>query len=1319
MKKNYLYHFASPVIFLILCTGNAFAQTYCSPTYATGTGSGDYISLVQITGTTLNNTSTGAASPYYTLFPATGSSTATLLRGGSYTLKVKGGTTANCYIAAWGDWNRNGVFEASEFIGASPNAGNSTTVTFTNQIKIPDTASLGTTIIRLRSGNISPGPLQSQSCGAANSTVGETEDYQVSLACQFSAPPSPSFTYSDSLFVKAHSVLVNVNQNISVTHKWYVNGSFVSSHVNLDYFFPTTGTYAICLKSTNCFGSDSSCSSVTVYDPTSPPIAGFSNSSDTVDAGATINFNDKSTKGPTYWHWSVLPASGAAFINGSSDSSENVSINFSSSGLFTVCIWDSNSAGRSIVVCKNILVMQRMCYYPFESNSLTGILFDDGGAAGNYGLNHTASAPCNFLINPCASSIKLVFTSFNMASGAFLRIFDGRDKYGIPLHTGTGFTGTALPGGVNGLSSASGKFYIEMQTATTLASGFSANWTAVSSSPPPPHGMLMMPDSTDDCGSLLNLSYISDDPDFTYEDAKFTWFGNINPTVGPSSINVAYGSVGVYPVQLEVSNCGGIETIIDTIICYHPVQGPVPGFFADNFNPTTADTVKLTDRSHTNAVWWQWTITGPGSYSIVSGNLSTPVVGLRFNTAGDYTIQLKDSNCVSSSRLVKTAYIHVIDYCVPVVSTINSDFAIQRFQVDRIDRKTKASSNLLDYTNTSPAVGTVTYRDNTSKYMTKFNKGNVYTSRIQAVAVLGDSLHFKVQRAGSSNAADIRIWIDYNQDGIFQAGELAAYNSNLGGNTFDANISIPVTVKTGFTRIRVGTNNSGFSNTPCGLNNYGEFNDYRLQVMPAVITSGDTQYVEIGRTFADPVTAIYGATSVVHYGLPYGTVIKTYPYFNRHKIVASDSAGNTTNTVINIKALPDTTRPVITLTGADTVYVQVDSSYSDKGAIAQDFYFGSFTSGILVTGSVNVNTPGTYYINFNVKDAAGNSAITKIRTVIVRDTKAPVITLTGGAMIIDVKSLTVVPEPGFTVTDNHYPSSALIVKVDYSVVRLDIIGNYLVRYYASDPAGNTDYSVTRSYQVVDRTPPSVTLTGDTVTIDVNTLSQVPEPGYSLSDNYYPVSSLIININYSQVKLDIIGQYALRYYISDSSGNTDSSSVRIYKVVDRIPPVITLKGMPVITWPRWKPYIDPGNTVTDNYYTGLVCIPDTSSLDVNIVGLFPVKFNITDPSGNKAQEVVRYISIYWDPGIDDLSVKRKIKIYPNPGTGKFMVDLENIPDDKLRVQVIDLQGKMIFSEAKVKNSAEMELDLESIDAGSYILQIYGDSGVGTTQFVIVK
>jgi len=72
----------------------------------------------------------------------------------------------------------------------------------------------------------------------------------------------------------------------------------------------------------------------------------------------------------------------------------------------------------------------------------------------------------------------------------------------------------------------------------------------------------------------------------------------------------------------------------------------------------------------------------------------------------------------------------------------------------------------------------------------------------------------------------------------------------------------------------------------------------------------------------------------------------------------------------------DNILPVITLNGSSSISIQKGSSpaYIDAGAIATDNIDGDITSHLVVTGSVDIDTPGIYVLRYNVQDSSGNHA---------------------------------------------------------------------------------------------------------------------------------------------------------------------------------------------------------------------------------------------------------------------------------------------------------------------------------------------------------
>jgi hypothetical protein len=103
---------------------------------------------------------------------------------------------------------------------------------------------------------------------------------------------------------------------------------------------------------------------------------------------------------------------------------------------------------------------------------------------------------------------------------------------------------------------------------------------------------------------------------------------------------------------------------------------------------------------------------------------------------------------------------------------------------------------------------------------------------------------------------------------------------------------------------------------------------------------------------------------------------------------ATDGGGNQAS-VQRAVIVQDTTKPVITRNGAASMTVECHTSFTDLGATASDTCDSSVS--VTVTGSVDVNTPGTYTLTYHAVDASGNQADTVQRVVTVVDTTPPTI----------------------------------------------------------------------------------------------------------------------------------------------------------------------------------------------------------------------------------------------------------------------------------------------------------------------------------------
>ncbi len=166
---------------------------------------------------------------------------------------------------------------------------------------------------------------------------------------------------------------------------------------------------------------------------------------------------------------------------------------------------------------------------------------------------------------------------------------------------------------------------------------------------------------------------------------------------------------------------------------------------------------------------------------------------------------------------------------------------------------------------------------------------------------------------------------------------------------------------------------------------------------------------------------------------------------------ATDAQGNSA-TVERVIVYKDVIAPVITLKGGSQYKAPIGKPYTDPGFTATDDCDGDISKNVIMEGSVNVNTAGSYVLTYKVTDSAGNSFSIQ-RTVLVGDFEKPQIYL-GGSPSMYIKAGTVFTEPGYSATDNIDGDLTAKVQVTGGV-DTSKTGNYTITYTVTDAAGNT------------------------------------------------------------------------------------------------------------------------------------------------------------------------------------------------------------------------------------------------------------------------
>ncbi len=324
-----------------------------------------------------------------------------------------------------------------------------------------------------------------------------------------------------------------------------------------------------------------------------------------------------------------------------------------------------------------------------------------------------------------------------------------------------------------------------------------------------------------------------------------------------------------------------------------------------------------------------------------------------------------------------------------------------------------------------------------------------------------------------------------------------------------------------------------------------------------------TTYVDSGATALDAVDGVIEVETTGSVDdATAGTYVLTY--------TATDNAGNSA-TKDRTVTVTDTVSPVITLIGDAALSFEVAPSgtvYEDAGATATDGADGDLTSSIVVTGTVDLTTVGTYTLTYSLTDAAGNQATTVTRTITVTpDVTVPTITLLGDSAQ-SYEMGTAYVDAGATAADNIDGdiTSQIVLTISNSsgttLSSVDILtpDTYTLTYSVEDATGNAAVSVIRIIEITpDVTIPVITLVGES-SITLERYTPYVDSGATATDNIDgDITSSIVTIN--SVDTTKVGTYVITYNVSDGYGN---AAAEVSRTVTIIPIAISLSAPSDIT-----------------------------------------------------------------------------------------------------------------------------------------------------------
>lgn len=118
------------------------------------------------------------------------------------------------------------------------------------------------------------------------------------------------------------------------------------------------------------------------------------------------------------------------------------------------------------------------------------------------------------------------------------------------------------------------------------------------------------------------------------------------------------------------------------------------------------------------------------------------------------------------------------------------------------------------------------------------------------------------------------------------------------------------------------------------------------------------------------------------------------------------------------------------------------------------------------------------------------------------------------------------------------------------------------------------------------------------------------------------------------------------------------------------------------------------------------------------GSFNVSLTVTNALGNNMKIMEDYIHVDW-VGIEDFDGPNDFRIYPNPGTGIFVIQFASVDKQKIYIEVSDSEGVIIQKHSLLRDNKTYVLDLQSQPNGLYLVNIYSGKDRVLKKLSIIK
>jgi PKD repeat protein len=299
---------------------------------------------------------------------------------------------------------------------------------------------------------------------------------------------------------------------------------------------------------------------------------------------------------------------------------------------------------------------------------------------------------------------------------------------------------------------------------------------------------------------------------------------NFSLTTGQNNrvLNSNNVAAGTYVIDNGVNHTGGCgQTAMVAFDCGLP---PSANFTSNTSGGCGApQTINFSDASTGAPTSWSWNFGDPASGGDNTSTAQNP--SHEYTAAGSYTVTLTATNDNGSDEEIKTAFINIFDaptaaFCSPQTEDLASEYGIGIFNV--------TLNTINNSTNSSVSDGG--YQDFTCSQITNLVGGETESMSVTV---------------GGANDEDLKVYIDINNDGVFDEGTELVLNLTDIRNLNVNNITVPSNVSASnqnkILRMRVISDwfANGVANS-CDAPENGQAEDYGVVICNIpTISAGD------------------------------------------------------------------------------------------------------------------------------------------------------------------------------------------------------------------------------------------------------------------------------------------------------------------------------------------------------------------------------------------------------------------------------------------------------------------------------------------------